>query len=412
MKTLCQRRPCPLIGFCCCMVVVLKNFCSTREKNYNTKFYGFAFATKTISIVVFNLNIHQSILVLMDTPKGDCQICQQSEIKYTCPACNTKTCSLNCYKTHKERDSCNGKVDTTKFIQKQELTDDPIHLNRDYNYLLNVDRSIHLSKEDVKQKARNILKRSRQDNRQDKKKFKKNEAENDKRKLRVSQIFPHDPTVVVKRENTMIVQVSPGMQRAMSNKTGYDKKSNNFTWTIEWIVVDTTGNKEIVKFLSYRLNESLSLNKAVPMNVLKNNGITEQDELQFYLKNVTNTPPNSVIKLYGEQSISNALKDKIVLEYPTIYVTTNREAMVSRIVEESRAYEAISYDLDTDESDLDSDSSLESSDSEESSDANSESDSDSGPEESTTKPTDSNKVYPNELFGEVLRVSDTMKDSL
>lgn len=348
----------------------------------------------------------------MDTPKGDCQICQQNEIKYTCPACNTKTCSLNCYKTHKERDSCTGKVDTTKFIQKQKLTDDPTHLNRDYNYLLNVDRSIHLSKEDVKQKARNILKRSRQDNRQDKKKFKQNEAENDKRKLRVSQIFPHNPTVVVKRENTMIVQVPPGMQRAMSNKTGYDKKSNNFTWTIEWIVIDTTGNKEIVKFLSYRLNEGLSLNKAVPMNVLKNNGITEQDELYFYLKNVTNTPPNSIIKLYGEQSISNALKDKIVLEYPTIYVTTNEEAMVSRIVEESGAYEAESYDLDTDESDLDSDSSLESSDSEESSDDNSESDSDSGPEESTAKPTGANKVYSDELFGEVLRVSDTTRDSL
>lgn len=322
---------------------------------------------------------------LMDTPKGDCQICQNFQAKYTCPACTTKTCSLVCYKTHKERDACTGKVDTTKFIQKLQFTEDPTYLNRDYNYLLNVDRSIQLSKEDIKQKARNILKRSKQDTKPDRKRFKQNEAESDKRRLRVNQIFPHNPTVVVKRENTMIVQVAPGMQRALSNKTGYDRKSNAFTWTVEWIVLDTTGQKEIANFLSYRLNENLSLNKAVPLNVLKNHGVTELDLLNFYLKNTTNVPPGSVIQLDNEQSLSNALKDKIVLEYPTIYVCTNKETMASRVVDVSQAYEPESM-VDTESSGLSSDSSLESSSSEESSDDDSGSDSDSGPEESSARP--------------------------
>jgi len=327
----------------------------------------------------------------METLKGDCQICHRNQIKYTCPACSTRTCSLDCYKIHKERDSCTGKVDTTKFIQKLELTENPTHLNRDYNYLVNVGRSIHLSKEDIREKAKNILKRARQDNRQDRKRFKQNEAEEDKRRLLVMQIFPHNPAVVVKRENTMIVQVAPGMQRAMSNKTGYDRKSNSFTWTIEWIVVDVTGNTEITKFLSYRLNEQLSLLRAVPLNVLKSHGISETSQLHFYLKNVTNTPSNSVIELNGEHSISDALKDKIVLEYPTIYITVSDEAMASRVVDASRAYEPEHDELDSDDSEPDSES-LESSSSEESSDDDSESDSDSGPEESTAKSTVSIKV--------------------
>ncbi|KAI5960885.1 BCD1 [Candida theae] len=348
----------------------------------------------------------------MDTPTGDCKICQQNQAKYTCPACNTKTCSLTCYKTHKDRDSCTGKVDTTKFIQKSELTDNPTHLNRDYNYLLNVDRSIHLSKEDIKQKARNILKRSKQESRPDRKRFRSNEAENDKRRLRVSQIFTQNPTVVVKRDNTMIIQVAPGMQRALSNKTGYDKKSNAFTWTVEWILLDQTGSAEIFKFLSYRLNESLSLNKAVPLNVLKNHGLTEVDSLTFYLRNVTNTPPNSVIELDNEQSISSVLKDKIVIEYPTIYVSANKETMASRVVDAAQAYEPESIPSDSGSSDSSPDSSSESSSGEESSDdddddnCESDSDSDSGPEESSAKPSVVNGTSSDKIPGENTAVND------
>ncbi|KAI5950519.1 BCD1 [Candida margitis] len=314
-----------------------------------------------------------------------------------------------------EQESCSGKIDTTKFIKQSELSDSPMHLNRDYNYLLNVDRSIHLSKEDIKQKARNILKRPRQDNRQDRKRFKHNEAENDKRRIRIGQVFPHDPTALVKRENTMIVQVPPGMQRAMLNKTGYDRKSNTFTWTVEWILMDSSGHTQLTTFLSYRLNESLTLDKAVPLNVLKSHGLNEIDKLHFYLKNVTNTPPKSVIELDGKQSISNALKDKIVLEYPTIYVTSNKEAMVDRVVDPCQAYEMESVESDSSDSDSDSSSSSESSSDEESSDddSDSENDSDSGPEESTTKPTSSsNKVYSSSGSEKVGDIAGLTKDNL
>jgi len=34
-----------------------------------------------------------------------CEVCRSTSHKYKCPSCNTKYCSLSCYKTHKE-DAC------------------------------------------------------------------------------------------------------------------------------------------------------------------------------------------------------------------------------------------------------------------------------------------------------------------
>lgn len=81
--------------------------------------------------------------------------------------------------------------------------------------------------------------------------------------------FSQEPTTVIKRNNTMIIQLPPGMSRATSNKTGYDKKAGSFIWTVEWVVIDDAGNEKD-RFISYRLKEHLLLRDAVPMNILSN----------------------------------------------------------------------------------------------------------------------------------------------
>lgn len=55
-------------------------------------------------------------------------------------------------------------------------------------------------------------------------------------------MFLNNPSSIVKRENTLVVQLPMGMSRSNSNKTGYDKKLNAFVWTIEWIVLNDEGN--------------------------------------------------------------------------------------------------------------------------------------------------------------------------
>ncbi|KAI5952348.1 BCD1 [Candida jiufengensis] len=328
----------------------------------------------------------------MNQPEGKCSICQTNQYKYTCPACETKSCSLNCYKQHQTQSSCTGKVDNTKFIKQEELSQNSVHLNRDYNFLLQVDRKIHLSKEDLKTNAKHIFKRSRNDLQPNRKRFKKStEDSTDQRKIAVDKTF-NDPQTKIIRENTMVIQLPTGMQRASSNKTGYDKKSNTFVWTIEWKLLANSG-KELTTFTSFRLKENLILKDSIPMNILNNHEWKDKNNLKFYIKNVLNTPKDSVIELDENATIGSALKDKIVLEYPTIYVTQGPDVLQNKVLVEKEAYqlEDTSSDANSSSSSSEDDSSDNSHSSSEDSDSNS--DSDGGPEESTSKPPILNKKF-------------------
>lgn len=330
----------------------------------------------------------------MDTDIILCSICHINPIKYTCPACLTKTCSLQCVKRHKKQTECTGKPNITKYIPKNELSSTNVHLNRDYNFLLNVDRTIQLAKDDIKTNAKNLFKRPYHQQRPNttQKRFKKASdnatQQEDKRIASIHGVFPNDPPTVIKRHNTLIIQLPPGMHRSSSNKTGYDKKLGMFVWTIEWIHLDLD-RKEVAKFVSYRLKEALSLRDAVCMsNLLK--GVEDKTSLRFYLLNVINNPNGSVIELDPESNISDSLKDKILLEYATIYVTTDEKVLADRVVSEKLAYGLeveVESTSDSDSTGSDSSSDESSSDSSSSDEEEEdESDSDSGPEEASLKP--------------------------
>ena len=91
--------------------------------------------------------------------------------------------------------------------------------------------------------------------------------------------------------------------------------------------------EQVTKFISYRLKESLVLQDSVPMNII-NNKFTKPVEkcyLKFYLHDVIHK--GKMIRLNGGDKISDVLKDKIVLEYPTIYVAANDECLQDRIID-------------------------------------------------------------------------------
>lgn len=340
-----------------------------------------------------------------------CSICHLNEHKYTCPACGVKTCSIDCVKRHKRQTECSGLVDQSKFIPKKVLSQDESHINRDYNFLLNVGRQIHVGKGDIKSSAKNVFKRQFSGGNQNKnKRFKNNNVDAqdamDTRIECVKKVFLQEPTTVVKRNNTMIIQLPTGMSRATSNKTGYDKKAGSFIWTVEWVVIDETGNEKD-RFISYRLKEHLLLKDAVPMNILNNTvSINEgedsakqidKDQLNFYLANVVGyeKTKETILRLNGTDLISDALTNMIVLEYPTIYITFNSGTWKNRIIAEEDAYNyakpaSLSDSSSSDDSsgssssDSDSDSESDSDDSQRNSDD--ESDSDGAPEETSSKP--------------------------
>ena len=50
-----------------------------------------------------------------------CQVCGKNDSKYTCPACNIKTCSVDCIKRHKSETGCTGVKPRTTFVPLEKM---------------------------------------------------------------------------------------------------------------------------------------------------------------------------------------------------------------------------------------------------------------------------------------------------
>ncbi|CAH6721339.1 hypothetical protein CLIB1444_05S08900 [[Candida] jaroonii] len=243
---------------------------------------------------------------------------------------------------------------------------------------MKLNRDITVNKTDLRANAKNMFKRNNNSYNRNRNN-KRLKVPDDPRLDIVQQIYPN-PQTVIKRENVLVINLPDGMSRSISNKTGYDKKSQNFTWTIQWIFEGQDLKKD---FISYRISENLKLVDAFPVNVLHVE--LKKEDLKFYLENVI-TINDKYIQLNGDTSISECLKDTIVLEYPTIHVRLDEIESITL----NKAYQMTN---DSSESDSDSDSSSddisdESNDSDESDD--NDSDSDGPPEEHLSK--DPNQV--------------------
>jgi hypothetical protein len=59
--------------------------------------------------------------------------------KYRCPACSTRTCSLECVQKHKSW-GCSGKRDPTSYVKKSQLVT-PSGVDHDFNFISGIERS-------------------------------------------------------------------------------------------------------------------------------------------------------------------------------------------------------------------------------------------------------------------------------
>lgn len=74
----------------------------------------------------------------MDPKK--CVVCKENPMKYTCPRCSRRTCSLNCCVEHKKTFHCNGQRDRTSFKPLATMSD--LDLLSDYRLLEEVQRCV------------------------------------------------------------------------------------------------------------------------------------------------------------------------------------------------------------------------------------------------------------------------------
>jgi len=71
---------------------------------------------------------------------GVCQICEEKDGKYRCPRCEVVSCSLTCVTTHKEKDSCDGVRNKSKFIPLSRFTE--LDVISDYRLLESANRCV------------------------------------------------------------------------------------------------------------------------------------------------------------------------------------------------------------------------------------------------------------------------------
>jgi hypothetical protein len=72
-----------------------------------------------------------------------CTICHQNPIKYTCPRCSRRTCSLPCCLKHKKTWNCTGQRDRVSFKSLDAMND--LDLLSDYRFLEEVQRQVESS---------------------------------------------------------------------------------------------------------------------------------------------------------------------------------------------------------------------------------------------------------------------------
>jgi hypothetical protein len=167
----------------------------------------------------------------MDDPllSSLCTICHIDPPKYTCPRCSAQTCSLRCAKRHKIWASCNGVRDPTVFKPISEVAT-ASGIDHDYNFLHGIETRIQRSEkvliEDLGIVNAKELERARKG--VDEKDFRDRYGDDHaKGEVQVDRIL--------KEKKIRVVKAPKGMRRNKENTTGWSKKHRCINWQVEWM---------------------------------------------------------------------------------------------------------------------------------------------------------------------------------
>eukprot|EP00002_Diphylleia_rotans_P035363 TRINITY_DN7708_c0_g1_i1.p1 TRINITY_DN7708_c0_g1~~TRINITY_DN7708_c0_g1_i1.p1 ORF type:complete len:450 (-),score=92.86 TRINITY_DN7708_c0_g1_i1:229-1578(-) len=224
-----------------------------------------------------------------------CQICLRETFKYKCPACETKTCSLSCCRTHKDRLPCTGIRDRTAFVDVQSFSDQ--HLMSDFHFLQDAERCVENAVRTPKNStlatcARLLQKAARQRG----------------TNLRIMPAF-----FSKRKENTSM----------------YHIKDKVIYWRVEWIfpacnakIVDSKVEETQTwkDLLSSHLRPKLG-NAPVRQKIHAYSSYSQPDSIRLYLP-VPSTKANAprYYRISLEDSIRHSLAGKHLIEFPSIHV--------------------------------------------------------------------------------------------
>ncbi|XP_059544977.1 box C/D snoRNA protein 1 isoform X1 [Myotis daubentonii] len=238
-----------------------------------------------------------------------CETCGTEEAKYRCPRCMRHSCSLPCVKKHKAELTCNGVRDKTAYVSLQQFTE--MDLLSDYRFLEDVARTAdHISRDA-------LLKRSLSNKHMC---FIKNRA---------------------RRQGINLKLLPNGFTKRKENSTFFDKKKQQFCWHVKlqfpqsqavYIEKRVPDDKTINEILATYIDPEKS--DPVIRQRLKAY-IRSQTGVQILMK-VENMQQNLVryYELDPHKSLLDNLRNKVIIEYPTLHVVLKESSKDMNILHE------------------------------------------------------------------------------
>jgi hypothetical protein len=276
-----------------------------------------------------------------------CAICHTNPLKYKCPRCGIQTCSLPCVKRHKLWSQCSGVRNPAAYRKRNELAT-PSSVDQDYNFITSVERSLARAEDEAVERGLDL------------------DAEGG-RKLAKGQ---RRTNIEIANSGAIVLKAPAGMTRNKQNKSRWNMKHRYFSWTIEWVLPDRSKSLAHVR-ASRTVAEAFSQN--VGGKALRKRKRTEEDavtqpcrgasvqehheesesnatgfleprsleegrpdsnllsNLHFYL-HCPNTPSaiKSVIPIDPDAKIADIIKERLLLEFPTIFILYDPPKMLSK----------------------------------------------------------------------------------
>ncbi|KAI3398509.1 hypothetical protein diail_9033 [Diaporthe ilicicola] len=204
-----------------------------------------------------------------------CSICHISTPKYTCPGCNSHTCSLACNKKHKSWANCSGKRDPTAYMPASRLKT-AAGVDHDYNFLSAIERERERNQRDIVDERKLFTEREL-GQLDDPYSFRKqwfgenvrfepvkngeprhfvsdgedsdSGGSGNKTNMVPARVSQLQRTIRLRlgSENIQVVHMPVGMTRQKENTTSWNRRTRGINWCVEWMVYGDDGEEGELK---------------------------------------------------------------------------------------------------------------------------------------------------------------------
>ncbi|KAG0161255.1 hypothetical protein PDIDSM_8789 [Penicillium digitatum] len=296
-----------------------------------------------------------------------CSICHANPPKYRCPRCSTRSCSLPCTRRHKLWSQCSGVRDPAAYLKRNELITESA-FDRDFNFITGIERTLERAEREIDNRGIDLAGSTQTDDGN----FEgfQHSSAGCKRK-HPNQGLAKGEAAFLRGAETARVKVlraPKGMSRNKQNGSRLHPKHKRLAWTIEWItadgvktirdsVIDTCSIAEAYNRCRPRPKDQEAAIEPVreekkedldPLNITtaasgdpvttvveeadtkplpsptkdpaKDLTIAPHRGLYFYLHRPRSTTKKPVLTpLLQTSTLSTVLRNRTVLEFPTIY---------------------------------------------------------------------------------------------